>query len=125
MTHGYYHESVGYWETISEPTEAHLASYPSGYRTVPLKPDHHHTFDPKTNKWVKPPAAYYEEIAAQTVRYDRDIKLELEVDAIVSNPLRWAEMTKAEQEAMKKYRQALLDITKQPGFPMNVIWPEL
>ena len=29
-----------------------------------------------------------------------------------------------DKEAMKAYRQALRDITKQDGFPENIIWPE-
>lgn len=28
-------------------------------------------------------------------------------------------------EAWKEYRQALRDITKQGGFPMNIKWPEV
>ena len=47
-----------------------------------------------------------------------------ELDAIVSNPLRWAEFTEAEQQALADYRQALLDVPQQEGFPENIEWPE-
>lgn len=30
----------------------------------------------------------------------------------------------ADREAVKAYRQALRDITKQDGFPRNVVWPD-
>ena len=29
-----------------------------------------------------------------------------------------------DREAVKAYRQALRDITKQEGFPENVVWPD-
>lgn len=39
------------------------------------------------------------------------------------NPLWWASMTPAQQSAWESYRQALLDITNQPGYPMTIDWP--
>lgn len=35
-----------------------------------------------------------------------------------------APFTKAQKDAWKEYRQALRDITKQEGFPENVVFPE-
>ena len=61
--------------------------------------------------------------ASDMVRTERDVRLELEVDPIVSNPLRWADMTTAEQNAWSQYRTDLLNITDQAGFPHNVTWP--
>jgi len=55
------------------------------------------------------------------VRADRDLLLTQNVD--IYNPLRWAELTAAQKDSVKKYRQALLDITKQD--PTSVIWPTL
>lgn len=57
------------------------------------------------------------------VRYRRDEKLTTEVDPIVSNPLRWADMTTEQQNAWSQYRTDLLNITDQAGFPHNVTWP--
>ncbi len=38
----------------------------------------------------------------------------------------WTQMpdAKADRLAWAKYRQSLRDITAQPGFPENVIWPK-
>ena len=56
-------------------------------------------------------------------RAGRDRLLSEEVDPIVSNPLRWNSMTTEEQQAWADYRQALLDIPQQSGFPHDVVWP--
>ena len=62
------------------------------------------------------------EIAAE-VRAMRDSKLAAEVDPIATNALRWAALTADEQQALADYRQALLDVPQQPGFPNNIVWP--
>jgi len=46
-----------------------------------------------------------------------------QMDAIISNPLRWAAMTTEQQAAWTTYRQALLDVPQQAGFPDNINWP--
>lgn len=56
------------------------------------------------------------------VRSERD-QLLLEVDPIVSNPLRWSSMTAEKQAEWSTYRQALLDVPSQAGFPDNIEWP--
>ena len=61
--------------------------------------------------------------AAQAVRSERDMKLATEVDPIASNALRWAALTAEQQQAWADYRQALLDIPQQAGFPHDIIWP--
>tara|TARA_R100000773_G_C4221176_1_gene120142 strand:+ start:6261 stop:6677 length:417 start_codon:yes stop_codon:yes gene_type:complete len=61
---------------------------------------------------------------AQQVRDARNYILTFEVDPIVSNPLRWADMTESKQDEWKKYRQDLLDITKQAKFPKVVTFPK-
>lgn len=54
------------------------------------------------------------------IRLERDLLLAKNVD--IYNPMRWAELTTAQKDSLKKYRQALLDITLQD--PTSVIWPE-
>lgn len=54
------------------------------------------------------------------IRAERDLLLAQNVD--IYNPLRWAELTTAQKDSVKSYRQELLDITKQD--PASVIWPE-
>ena len=61
--------------------------------------------------------------AAMVVRATRDTLLANVVDPIVSNPLRWADMTAEKQAAWAAYRRALLDISQQSGFPHDVVWP--
>lgn len=61
--------------------------------------------------------------AAANVRTERDMKLATEVDPIAGNALRWAALTPDQQQAWADYRQSLLDITQQSGFPHDVVWP--
>ena len=60
---------------------------------------------------------------AEDVRADRNRILTLIVDPLVSNPLRWGDLTAEQQQAWADYRRALLDVPQQAGFPENVIWP--
>lgn len=61
-----------------------------------------------------------EELAAQ-VRAQRDALLQ-KLDSIVGNPLRWASFTTEQQTAWANYRQALLDVPQQAGFPNTINW---
>ena len=56
-------------------------------------------------------------------RYQRDQRLESEVDPIVTNPLRWAELTTAKQNEWTQYRTDLLNVPQQAGFPSTINWP--
>ena len=57
------------------------------------------------------------------VRNARNAILKATVDNM--NPMRWNEFTDIEKQAWSEYRQALLDIPTQEGFPWNVEWPVL
>jgi len=61
--------------------------------------------------------------AAANARDQRNTLLNIEVDPIVSNPLRWADLTTDQQNAWTQYRTDLLNITDQAGFPHNISWP--
>lgn len=80
--------------------------------------------DPATEAYVPPTQAELDAQAADAVRMQRDALLATEVDPIVSNPLRWADLSAEQQQAWASYRRALLDITAQSGFPHGVTWPE-
>lgn len=54
---------------------------------------------------------------SKEVRNLRNYYLEQYVDSIVSNPLRWNDLSTEEQDNIKNYRRYLLDITDQSGFP--------
>lgn len=79
--------------------------------------------DSATASYVPPTQAELDAKQAQIVRSTRDGILANEVDPIVSNPLRWGGMTAEQQAAWTAYRQALLDVPQQSGFPHNVVWP--
>jgi len=73
--------------------------------------------------YVAPTQAELDAAAAAQVRAERDNILATVVDPIVSNNLRWADMTTEKQSEWSAYRTALLDITGQAGFPHSVTWP--
>jgi hypothetical protein len=73
--------------------------------------------------YVPPTQAELDAAAAQAVRAERDMKLATEVDPIAGNALRWAALDDDTQAAWAAYRQALLDIPEQAGFPHDVVWP--
>ena len=70
-----------------------------------------------------PPADITGEQALVIVRADRDNRLATEVDPIVSNPLRWNDLTTEQQNAWATYRRALLDITTTYHNP-SYVWNE-
>ena len=73
--------------------------------------------------YVAPTQSELNAILANEVRGKRDAILSSKVDKIVSNPLRWDDMSADEQAQWKLYRRALLDVTAQSGFPNAVTWP--
>ena len=58
------------------------------------------------------------------MRAERD-RLLREFDVIVSNPFRFAEFSDEEKAELAAYRQALLDVPQQDGFPDVIDWPTL
>jgi hypothetical protein len=72
-----------------------------------------------------PPAPVDPATAALDIRTQRNSLLTMRVDPIVMNALRWADLTAEQQEEVASYRRALLDITDQAGFPLEVTWPTL
>jgi len=73
--------------------------------------------------YVEPTQAEIDAEAAASVRADRDDRLTTEVDPIVSNALRWADMTAEKQAEWTQYRTDLLSVPQKDGFPHNVTWP--
>lgn len=62
------------------------------------------------------------EVIAEQIRYQRN-ELLTELDTLVNNPLRWASYNEDYKNALTTYRQALLDVPEQSGFPTEVVWP--
>ena len=63
-----------------------------------------------------------EEQLGTQVREQRDSLLEEVVDKM--NPMRWGTLSEPQKDAWRAYRQALLDVPQQEGFPTNIVWPE-
>jgi len=70
----------------------------------------------------EPPTLSDEELA-DAARQERNWRLSTQVDPVVSNPLRWADLSSARQQSYIDYRQALLDVPQQTGFPSLIEWP--
>lgn len=63
------------------------------------------------------------EVVEPIVRNHRD-QLLIMMDVVVGNNLRWGDMSEEKQAEWSVYRQALLDVPQQSGFPLDVVWPE-
>jgi len=74
-------------------------------------------------QYVPPTSEEIIKMQTANVRFQRDALLQTNVDPIVSNNLRWTDLADSEKTKWTDYRKALLDITKQSGFPQNVTWP--
>ena len=74
--------------------------------------------------YVAPTQAELDTELEANLRSQRDQKLVEELDPIVTNPLRWAELTSDKQTEWTQYRTDLLNVPQQSGFPTNVTWPE-
>jgi len=73
--------------------------------------------------YVAPTQAELNAGLSSGLRAQRNQKLSQEVDPIVTNPLRWAELTDAKQAEWTQYRTDLLNLPDQAGFPNTVTWP--
>ena len=73
--------------------------------------------------YVAPTQAELDAELSANIRGERDQRLVEEVDPIAGNALRWAALTSANREAWSDYRQALLDLPTQAGFPNTITWP--
>jgi hypothetical protein len=73
-------------------------------------------FEGEITDWVPPPPLTVEEVS-EMIRQSRNGTLTSVVDPVVSNPLRWNEMSETEQQAWTDYRRALLDLPQDPDFP--------
>mgnify|MGYP000176087782 CR=1 FL=1 len=73
--------------------------------------------------YVAPTQAELDAELAAKIRLERDSKLALEVDPIVSNSLRWNELSEPKQTEWSQYRTDLLNVPQQPGFPNTVKFP--
>ena len=73
--------------------------------------------------YVAPTQEELDEKTAVQVRNERHKLLVTVVDPLVSNPLRWADLSSDKQTEWLQYRTNLLNVPQQAGFPINVTWP--
>jgi hypothetical protein len=121
MEKGFYHPTIGYWQTLSDPSEEIRSQYPEGTIEVTLIPGRGYQFN--GNEWVAPSQEWLDDNAAEEARNIRDNKLSTEVDPIVTNPLLWADLTPKKKQEWIDYRKSLLNISNQEGWPHNINWP--
>ena len=65
----------------------------------------------------------YEELAAQA-RAKRDGLLFYFDTELYRNQFYWESLTQEQRDERLAYRQALLDVPEQEGFPHTVVWPD-
>jgi hypothetical protein len=64
-----------------------------------------------------------DEQVSNMCRSTRNRILSTQVDPIVTNPLRWAELSPEKRQEWANYRRSLLDLSEQEGWPHNIDWP--
>jgi hypothetical protein len=114
MTHKYYVDTNGEYLELMYDGEA-----PSGSTPVPKREAE--WFDFVDGAWVENQALHDE----RESKSNRDLRNNLlyAADKVVSNPLRWADLTAAKQTEWTTYRTDLLDVPQQDGFPHTIVWP--
>lgn len=80
---------------------------------IPAKPSQYHVFDYDKKKWIQD-----SQLAENEVKTIRN-KLLFNSD--------WTQLPDVSiqtKQAWTEYRQALRDITTQPGYPFDIVWPQ-
>jgi hypothetical protein len=101
-------------EGIANPVTQYISD--GDVMDMPTKPDSNHVFDYSTKEWV----ADLNKAAAAAIE-KRNQFLASGPDRV--NPMWWASMSTEEQAEVSEYRQALLNITDQAGYPLQIDWP--
>lgn len=95
------------------PTQHRYDFASQSFIPIPERPNTYAYFDYAAGEWITD-----KEYAASDVRARRDALLaETDWTQLPDVP----DATKAKWQA---YREALRDVTKQPGFPLEIDWPE-
>jgi hypothetical protein len=103
-------------EGIANPVTQYISN--GDVIDMPIKPDSNHVFDYSKKEWIADIGK-----AASVAIEKRNQLLAAGPDRV--NPLWWASMSADEQAEVAQYRQALLDITNQFGYPLDIEWPPL
>jgi hypothetical protein len=108
------HPAYGWIPYTIDPTDADMTIDNTALRAL---------IGSNFSAYVAPTQEELDAKAADDIRFERDRRLAVEVDPVVSNPLRWADLSEQEQADVSAYRLALLDVPQQQGFPHTVSWP--
>lgn len=110
--YGFFHPSLGYWQTIGWPSKDVLETYPEDTVEVSLKTQANTEWN--GTDWV--PSVPDRLSAASEARAKRNALLAAsDWTQVADSPV--------DQAAWAVYRQALRDITSQSGFPLEITWP--
>lgn len=96
---------------------------PNNIPVLPSKQEYRDEAGNTGQHWNGTEWVYPVEIIEQEERDRRNNKLAKYVDDLAGNSLRWAALSPTEQAAWSTYRQALLDVPQQSGFPNDITWP--
>lgn len=101
---------------FSEPTSKQLEIDASGDIQVAENPEKYLNmkYDADSNKFLETKHSAIEK---------RNRKLIDDVDPIVTNILKWNDLSKSKQNEWSVYRKKLLDLPSQHSFPENIEWP--
>lgn len=69
MSKGFYHPSVGYWQTTTENPDT--SAYPAGTAEVPIKPAANMDWDAATGQWVAVDPPQVSQLEKDQLRYQR------------------------------------------------------
>jgi hypothetical protein len=81
----------------------------------PVQPSNDHIWQWESKSWILDNAQ-----SVQSARLKRNLELEL-VDRV--NPVWYSSLTQEQQTELQQYRQELLDVPQQAGFPTDISWP--
>lgn len=110
-------EDGEYIETMT-PVDA----VPEGWKHVPQREAHWFNWNTEAEQWDYDKVEH-DTFESTNARSERSRLLRTVVDPLVTNPLRWAELTAEKQAEWTQFRRDLLDVTEQEGFPHEVVWP--
>lgn len=85
---------------------------------MPPQPSEDYVFDYQNKSWV------FDTFSASQKAYARRNQLLNDGPDRIS-PMWWSSMTLEQQQAWSQYRQDLLDVPNQSGFPVGIVWPVL
>lgn len=110
-------------DTATETTLNKILVDPDNLPPLPTGQEYRDSGGNKGQSWNGSEWVYPTERLESDERARRDNKLVKYVDPIATNNLRWNALSSEAQAAWTAYRQALLDVPQQDGFPHDVTWP--